>query len=116
MRLPCKHCGAQEEASAATLAAQKEVTSLGQSDTERLELLSECVMDWRKLKLSDYSAMVVVAMIVAPIKPTEDDIRRAKEVVAKHPEWSRAARGLPIVSPPEPQSTASVFHSPESKQ
>jgi len=47
--------------------------------TGNTELLKELVKDWSSGKLSSYSAMIVVAMTVAPEKPSDKCIKWARE-------------------------------------
>ena len=51
-----------------------------------MELLKELVEDWKAGRIGSYSAMIVVAMTVAPEKVPEEAIRWARETILERGE------------------------------
>ena len=50
-------------------------------DKDKLKLIKEAVKDWQEERLTKYSAMLIVSMIVAPKSElTREDVEYAKEL------------------------------------
>jgi len=48
---------------------------------DKMEILRELVSDWRKGVINDFSAMIVVSILVDPKLPDELDIKWAREII-----------------------------------